>query len=288
LTDSQGQVYWDSGWRSNLVVQNCSLLLAALMKRQEGMQGILYWAVGAGKKEWDALSPSPRLSDSPDQIVYLDDAGEPSDRPTNCLEATAAFRGEDLVSNGFQPLREFGLFGGDATGEPDSGFMVDYVIHPRIDLSLGDTLSRKLQLTFASGAVQPEPLAGFGAALPVSSIGGIGRAYASALREQGIYSLGDLIEADPLRPVGDIPPAKLREFRAKARLVTRLRVSPTSLAPFVGRNVSRFLKARPEDLVRPGTTLERVERLQEALADLQIALDDAQLQRITLGDLMNA
>jgi hypothetical protein len=35
-------------------------------------------------------------------------------------------------------------------------------------------------------------------------------------------------------------------------------------------------------------TLEGVRRLQEALADLQITLDDAQLQRITLGDLTNA
>ncbi|HUX76173.1 MAG TPA: hypothetical protein VMY40_05990 [Anaerolineae bacterium] len=168
LTDSQGRVQWEDGWRPNLIVQPCSVLLAALMKGHPALQGILYWAVGRGEKDWDALCPSPRPDDThlaaeiarqaltPEQIVYLDDADQESDVPTNCLEITAEFKGEDLVSNGFQSLREFGLFGGDATGAPDSGFMIDYVIHPRIDLSPGDTLERKLRLTFASGAVQPE------------------------------------------------------------------------------------------------------------------------------------
>jgi len=82
---------------------------------------------------------------TPEQIVYLDDAGEPSETPTNCLEVAAEFKGKNLVSNGFQSLREFGLFGGDATDVPDSGFMIDHVIHPRIDLSPGDTLERNLR-----------------------------------------------------------------------------------------------------------------------------------------------
>ncbi len=99
LTDSQGRVRWNSGWRSNLIVHDCSVLLAALLKRHRRLRGILYWAVGEGKKEWDALCPSPRLSDShlaveirrqaPDQILYLDDVGKPSRTPTSCLEVTA-------------------------------------------------------------------------------------------------------------------------------------------------------------------------------------------------------
>jgi hypothetical protein len=179
VTDSQGRVQWSSSWRSNLIVHDCSVLLAALLKRHRGLRGILYWAVGEGKKEWDALCPSPRLSDSrlaveirrqaPDRIVYLDDAGQPSRTPTSCLEVTAAFKGQDLVRKGFRSLREFGLFGGDATEAPDSGFMIDYVIHPRIDLSPTDKLERKLRLTFASGAVQlEEKVGGFGAAPPVT------------------------------------------------------------------------------------------------------------------------
>lgn len=137
-----------------------------------------------------------------------------------------------------------------------------------------------------NGAIQEE-VARFGAALPVNSIDGVGDAYASALDEGGVHSLGDLVKIDPLRPVGNIPLVKLWEFQAKARLVMRLRVSSARLEPFADRSISRFLRERPEDLAGPGVTLERVRGLQEALADLQIALDDAQLQRITLGDLMN-
>lgn len=262
-TDSQGRTRWDSGWHPNRVVHTCSLLLAALLKREEGMQGILYWAVGEGERGWDTLCPSPQLDDTqlaaevarqaliPEQIVYLDDAGVPSGSPTACLEVTAEFAGEDLVSSGFQSLREFGLFGGNATDALDSGLMIDYVIHPRIDLTPGDTLTRRLRLTSAaSTAQQIEALAGFGADLPVSSLDGVGDAYTRALNEHGIHSLGDLATIDPLRPVGNIPPVKLQEFRAKARLVMRLQVSPS--------------------------------HLQEAMGDLQIALDDALLRRITL------
>ena len=298
LTDSQGRVQWDSGWRSNRIVHSCSLLLAALMKGHEGMQGILCWAIGEGEKDWDALCPSPRPTDThlvtevarqklkPKQIVYLDHASKRSDTPTTCLEVKAEFAGKDLVSNGFQSLREFGLFGGDATNKPNSGYMIDYVIHPRIDLAVGDTLSRNLRLTFATDAIwQEEARAGFGAALPVNSIDGVGDAYASALREHGVHSLGDLARLDPLRPIGNIPPARLREFQAKARLVMSLQVSQASIESLADHSVSRFLLERPESLARPGVTLERVSRLQGTLASLQIALDDAQLENITLKDL---
>ncbi|HUX76172.1 MAG TPA: hypothetical protein VMY40_05985 [Anaerolineae bacterium] len=122
----------------------------------------------------------------------------------------------------------------------------------------------------------------------MSSIDGVGEAYASGLSDNGIRSLGDLVGIDPRRRIGNIPAIKLREFQAKARLVTRLRVSPSSLEPFADQSVSQFLGESPEDLVRPGVTLKSGQRLQETLMDLQIALGNAQLRQITLGDLMNA
>jgi hypothetical protein len=158
------------------------------MKGHPDIGGILYWAVGEGEKGWDALCPSPNLGDSqlvteiarqalaPEQIVYLDATNQESETPTRCREITAEFQGTDLASNGFQSLREFGLFGGDATEEPDSGFMIDYVIHPRIDLSSEAKLGRKLRLTFGTGAVEPEAaLVRLGARLLVDSLGGLGR-----------------------------------------------------------------------------------------------------------------
>ena len=304
LTDSQRRVQWDSGWRSNLVVHNCNRLLAALMKRHEGMDGILYWAIGEGAADWDSILPSPLLTTSrltsevarqalaADGIVYLDDANEPIETPSPRLEVTAEFQGEDFVSNGFQPLREFGLFGGDAAEAPDSGLMIDYVIHPRIDLTPGMALSRQLRLTFAAGGLQQEEWVGFGASLPAISIDGVGEEYAGALGGQGIDSLGDLVEIDPLLPLGNIPQVRLREFRAKARTVMGLRIDLTPFMSLADHSISLLLMERPEDLVEaidaPDVTPKMVTHLQEELAVLQIALDDAQLQRITLGDLINA
>ena len=132
-----------------------------MMKRHEGMRGILYLAVGEGEDEWDATQPTPTPSISKlrkellrqlleaDQITYLDNQNQ---EPTNHLEITAKFFGADLVSNGFQSLREFGLFGGDAIEVTDSGFLINYVIHPRIDLTPEVTLTRRVRLNFQNTA----------------------------------------------------------------------------------------------------------------------------------------
>lgn len=160
LRDRQGSLLWKSGWRSNRILNNCDRLLAALLKGEVGMQGLLYWAVGEGQPSWDALLPNPqptntqltqevaRLPLASEQIDYIDDRGNSSTTPTPRLEIRLDIDGSTLVDSGFQSLREFGLFGGDATIAPDSGFMIDRVIHPRIDVAPGMILSRTLQLTF--------------------------------------------------------------------------------------------------------------------------------------------
>jgi hypothetical protein len=304
LTDTEGRVAWRSGWRPNVIVASCDRLLAALMKREAGVQGILYWALGTGDAGWDASPPeaSPAASKLatevarrqllPEQIGYVDQSGAPSAIPTSRLEITAEFRGDDLAPETLVPLREFGLFGGDATLAADTGLMVDYVIHPRIDLGGGLILRRTVRLSFTSGA----PLDGgdgfpisFGASLPVIVIDGVGEDFGAQLSASGVATLGDLVRIDPLASVGDIPRVRLLEFRAKARLALGLRVD---LAPFVrlsDRSVSDLLRERPELLAhaardRRVTTKDAV-RLQEQLAPLQIAFDDAQLQQVTLGQL---
>ncbi|MGA1870550.1 MAG: hypothetical protein ACMUJM_18600 [bacterium] len=163
ITTAKGTVQWKSGWRSNLIVDKCSVLLAALMKQDEAMGGILYWAVGEGQKEWDLQAPAPSLTISQltkevyrqsinvAQIIYIDQNEQPSQTATDRLEVTMEISGEDIISDGFQSLREFGLFGGDATVNPNSGLMIDYVIHPRIDLTSSTRLLRTVQLTFTTG-----------------------------------------------------------------------------------------------------------------------------------------
>lgn len=121
FVDENNQVLWDILWRSNLIVQNCNVLMASLMKRHEAMQGILYWAVGKGLPDWDSNNPNrvsttsklnnevARKAISAEQIVYINEANTPTENPTNRLEVTMEFKGEDVVSSGSLSLREFGL-----------------------------------------------------------------------------------------------------------------------------------------------------------------------------------
>ncbi len=300
LTDSNGRV--QQGWHSNLIVRNCNLLLAALMKNEINMQGILYLGIGEGEDDWDSSRPVPlmtttklakevaRLEITKNQVVYLDNLEKPVETISNRLEITIKFRGEDFISNGFQTIREFGLFGGDATKEPNSGFMINYVIHPRIDLTSDLTFTRKLRLTFSMGAVQEEKVMGVGANLRVISIDGIGDEYAGELGKNGIYYLSDLAEIDPFSPVGSIPQARLKDFRAKARMVSRLGVNPAPFIQLAECSISSLLSKRPEILATdaPGVTSEVIKQLQEKLSVLHIALDDAHLQQITLSELIKA
>jgi len=303
FVDYKNQTLWDSLWRSNLIVQNCNVLLAVLMKRHEAMQGLLYWAIGKGVPDWDTNSPNPvsttsmlnnevaRQAIAAEQIVYINDANTPTENPTTRLEVTMEFKGEDVVTSGSLSLREFGLFGGDASEIKDSGFMIDYVIHPRIDITPGVKLIRKLRLTFTSGILPEENLSEFFASLQVSGIDGIGDKYTSDLNGQGINSIGELVEIDPLNPVGNIPQIKLIEFYTKAKMLMRLRISIVPLDQLSDYSISNILMESPENLVtvinKPGITSEIIRHLQEELAVLQVALDDAKLQDITVGDLFN-
>lgn len=304
VTNSQGRRRWGSGWQANLIVNQCNLLLSILMKRQAGIKGILYCAIGEGEEAWDTNRPIPLLPDtqltsevyrepiSRDKMVYLDEDGQPTDVPTNILDISVKFRGKDIVSNGTQPVREFGLFGGDATDKANSGYLINRVTHGRYDLTPLLTINRKIHLTFTGGTVSQEKLTGFGATLPVRSIDGIRDVFASVLKEQGVRTLGDLIEIDPLTHVGSIPRVKLRELRAKARLVMGLKAT---LAPFVSLadySISNILLQKPDELTdiigSPDITSEMIVCLQEDLAVLQITLDDEQLKNITLDHLMDS
>jgi hypothetical protein len=312
LRDTQGRLLWQSGWRSNRIVNSCSRLLAALMKGEAGMQGLRYWAVGQGEGSWDVtlLNPQPantqltsevaRLPLSAEHVKYIDGENAPSATPTNCLEVTVDIEGSRLVGSGFRFLREFGLFGGDATEAPNSGLMINQVIHPRIDMAPGMTLSRTLHLTFE--VVQPpatptRPPAtpsptGPRAALPIISIDGVGQQYTADLAAAGVTTVAALARIDPGRPIGNIPEGKLREFRAKARLVLNLPSDLGVLSPLANVTVVSFLRQTAALLIRgigtPGVTVEAVTRWQAQLESVQMALDEAQLQQMTLGELVSA
>lgn len=145
----------DSGWRSNIVVTQARLALAAFMKGEEDAFGIRAILVGEGEEAWDQNGPPPpdpsttelvnavdEREIEPDQIVFLDTNGEESEEPTTRVQVTVTYEpgepGEEVA------LREFGLFG-ELLGDI---YMIDYVRHPVINKGSQDTLERVIRLSF--------------------------------------------------------------------------------------------------------------------------------------------
>lgn len=302
LTDPHANIRWTSGWCSNLIVHNCYVLLAALMKGQPDLKGLMYLAAGKGRDSWDSVRPEPvptttmleqevlRKPVSDAQISYV---GSTNQTPTSCLEITVILHGADLVPEGSVPLREFGLFGGDATGAANSGYLINYVIHPRIDLTPQLTLERTMHLEFSEGTVMTKTPGkeqnGFGASLPVISISGIGGGYAEILNEQGINTLGDLVTLDTSRAIDKISTARLKEFQIKSKTVMKMQLSPAPFKKLAGWSIGRLVSEKPEVLVRasPGITLEITKQFQEELSILLVSLDDVLLHELTLGELVS-
>lgn len=141
----------------NLVVNDCSVLIACLMSNQPTCRGIRYWAVGKGESNWsNENSPIPQLTNStlvnetfrkeilPGDITFIDGEGNPTTNFTNSLQITVEFTEEE--ANG--ELREFALFGGTASANSNSGIMLNHKIHPLICKTSGMRLKRIIRITF--------------------------------------------------------------------------------------------------------------------------------------------
>ncbi|VFQ46337.1 hypothetical protein [Desulfoluna butyratoxydans] len=301
LVDAKHRVLLDGGWQSNQIVSGCFTLLAALMKGHQQARGILSLAVGIGDKGWDGQPPAPSPQDtrlereccrktlSPSDLAFLGPDNRPVSEPTSCLEISVRFTaGERGDKNGLR-LREFALFGGDATDEKDSGVMINRVIHPRIDLASGTTLVRTLRLDFSGESFQEKALGTFGASLPLQGIDGIGKTYEAALTARGIHTLSDLARVVPGEHTDAVPSGKLLEFRTKARMILNFPPSLSALSGTSSRPLGNLIAEPPEALGTllktsentPGKTLE----LHQALMSLQVAMTDDALRSLTINDL---
>ena len=141
----------------NTVVDDCSRLIACLMKGQDGYKGITYWAVGSGAETWDnANPPAPTVGDTKlfnetyrkainaSDITFLDSNDKPTTSITNKLQIRVVFT--ESEANG--ELREFGLFGGNATATKNSGIMINRKTHGLIYKTSGMTLERTIRIVF--------------------------------------------------------------------------------------------------------------------------------------------
>ncbi len=290
----------DRGWRSNLIVKSCDTLLAALMKGQFEDGGRLYLAIGEGEEGWDSQPPSPlpdtttlyrevlRSELRPHHIFYLDDELNKTAKPTHRLEFHITFLGRDVVANSCRRLREFGLFGGDATHRADSGYMIDYVVHPRIDLTADARLDRRVHLIFDN------PLRPDWRQLPEHPVGerlaadveGVGARYAPRLAAVGVTTIRALATLDVAGAQIDIPGMRLVELRAKARLALRAAAGVVHVEALGELTLEQLLSPSiAEILRRTGASREAVERLREQAGALQVALRNPVLRRLTVGQL---
>ncbi|TVP48075.1 MAG: hypothetical protein EA350_03840 [Gemmatimonadales bacterium] len=283
-------------WRPNSIVESCWPLIAGLLGNEEGLRGILYLAVGEGDARWDDAPATRgplarhlreevvRVPIAPEDITYLGEGDEPSREPTPRLEIRVRLAWETP-----QVLREFGVFGGDATEAANSGRMINHVVHDRLNLGEGSTLTRQIRFSFGQGGLGHwlDPAEHWLGQEDARLVDGVGDAMASALRGQGILTVNELAVCEPLNDRGPIPLIPLVELRSKARLALRtaaeIRVS------------DGFLRLTAwEVLLTPTATLAlnahadvtEAAWLREKIGALEVALNHHFLSRVTVRELV--
>ena len=151
--------------KNNQVQLTALKLIASLLKNQANTLGIQYIALGTGDATWDLLpnnKPNPmpnsdiklttevfRKSIPTSDIVFVDPTaafgqGAISQTPTTRLRITTQIEANEANTT----LREFALFGGNATVMQDSGFMLNWVAHPLIEKTDDVVLNRMIELDF--------------------------------------------------------------------------------------------------------------------------------------------
>lgn len=139
----------------NLVVNSFLKLVMALCKGQSGYGGISYWAIGSGATSWDTSMPDPEINSSrltaeigrvpisASDIKFLTVDLVETSSPTNILQIKHIFGPSDC--NG--KWREFGLFGGNASGTANSGIMINKRHHSVITKTNEMSIERTMTFT---------------------------------------------------------------------------------------------------------------------------------------------
>lgn len=131
---------------SNIIVNTSSILIARLLKdNTEPQKGISYLAVGSGNPSWDLFNPpAPTTSQTKLENEFFRKAidystfihpqtGEPTNAYTNIVDYVVTLGESEAVG----PIVEFGLFGGDATEELNSGTMINWRTIPVVTKNIG-------------------------------------------------------------------------------------------------------------------------------------------------------
>lgn len=139
-------------WKANQIQNTQSTLAAILMKGTRStatpaFSGINWFAVGEGHPDWDFAAPTKAYTqttlqdelwrapvDATTQVFYLDPITElVVAGPTRMIQFNLSVPASVVGS-----LREFGMFGGDATSAVDTGYMVNWIDHDVIPKTADD------------------------------------------------------------------------------------------------------------------------------------------------------
>ncbi len=292
----RGVVRWQSaGWRHNLIVSSAWPLVTALLRREPNALGIGFCAIGEGDPAWDRTVPQPntetarlyheiaRVSVGLTDMRYIDAAGHPARAWTHRLELTVT------ISPATNPrqMREFGLFGGDASDTPNTGRLINYAVHPVIELRANQTLTRTIRLNFRPGGSAIGEQAG-GVPMhwlgdqPVTLIDGVGEAIATALKDTGADTVRELatLQLDDL-PKG-VSRSRAVELRSKAQLAMQTAAQLVRAPSFSDKTIDDVLRITSDESV----PIDTLDRLQGQLGLLQVALDARWLKRRLIGELL--
>ena len=147
-------------WGFNQIQNSFATLLAAWARGETGYYRINYVGIGSGLVGWDTTPPTQSYNDTTltteyfrkaitqPTIVYIDPSTDlpTGGVPSSKLEITITL----LTSEANGTLREFGLFGGTAGIALDSGEMVNWIVHSRIDKDSSLEIERKIRLEFVT------------------------------------------------------------------------------------------------------------------------------------------
>jgi len=296
--DASGCLVYDSRWSSNCIVDTAWPLLSGLLKNTPDFHGIMYWAVGTGDPVWDSehiiaecsalrlYNEVARVPVAAEDMTYLNPDGSESEQTTSRLEVNANFS----WLNETHILREFGIYGGNASESANSGYLINYVIHPAIELTSGSTLTRRLRFNF-------KPLGGekdwltlpqhWLADYSVETIDGVGASHTASLADSGVTTINALAMIEPAAIEVDIPILLMTHWRAKARLLLMAAADLIPLAALSSWRVPDILSTSNADLAAQldAVSLERVAHIREQLGAILVALDDSFITKMTYGEL---
>lgn len=151
-------------WSPNQIQDLAATVLAGMARRAHedasfvGFNGITYLAIGSGLVGWDVTPPMLDVTDTTLTTEYFRKAvGIPDlnfvdpTLPSGSPPIGTASRKFSVVvtllpaeANG--AMREFGLFGGQATGALDSGLIFNNVAHALINKDVSLTITRTIEI----------------------------------------------------------------------------------------------------------------------------------------------